>query len=107
MQPTNPIFNQIKSRVTSGAHKKEEGMGLDGMIYQLARELHCLGDILGREYQVYYDSNGRITLIKQKPMSISKLITLWQEAIKDDDRHKDKSKPKTPSGSKMPKMVGR
>jgi len=60
--------------------------------YYLAKELGCLPDLLGREYEVEYDSQGRICRILQKPMTIPSFIGLMNEMEKDYKRQEKEMK---------------
>lgn len=63
--------------------------------YFLAKELGCLPDLLGREYEVEYDTQGRICKIVQKPMSVPSFISLMREMEKDyKNQEKQMKKPK-------------
>ncbi|MAF50802.1 MAG: hypothetical protein CMH64_01800 [Nanoarchaeota archaeon] len=57
-------------------------------IYHLIKELGCLPDILGREYEVVYEGN-KIVKIIQKPIPITTLQILIDELDKD---HKKQNK---------------
>ena len=47
---------------------KEKKLSLSETIVTLAREVHCLGDSVGQEYDVY-DPNGKLVFkIKKKPL---------------------------------------
>ena len=79
-----------------------KSVGIDGNIFELAINLHCLGDIIGREYDVEYDINGRISKFCQKPMRIDKILALIRESNKYSVRQEKQSKE-----VKERKMLGR
>ena len=81
----------LKARVTS---QKQDEVGFDGVIYQLARELGCLGDLIGREYKFTYDENGKLVYMMQLPIRINQLLTLIAEAKKDEERQERAMKSK-------------
>ena len=48
-------------------------------LFELARELGCLPDIIGRKYEVY-DSKGKLAFtIVQKALTIQQLMVLFSE----------------------------
>ncbi|KKM53671.1 hypothetical protein LCGC14_1554090 [marine sediment metagenome] len=63
----------------------EEG-NLTTSLYYLVKELKCLPEILGREFEVEYDKKGRIKRIRQLPMSIPTLMILLKEMETDYKR---------------------
>ncbi len=81
MQSNQDKLNQIQSKVTSG-----KDAGFDSSLFELASQLGCIGDILGREFEVQYDVNGRINKIVQTPMRIDKVVSLFDEANKYNER---------------------
>ena len=93
MQSNKDKLLQIKNRIT---HKDESNINLDGLIFQLASELGCIGDILGREYEVIYDDDGRISLIRQKPFRAHQLLTLFSEGIKESKRRRKEMRKNQP-----------
>ena len=72
-------LDRIKQRVSG---KSEEG-DITTSLYYLIKELKCLPDILGREFEVEYNEKGNISRIIQKPMSIPSLMILFKEMEKD------------------------
>lgn len=64
---------------------------LDTIIYQLAKELHCLGDIIGREYELVY-KDGKLVGMVQKPIRTNKFMALIREAKADSERQERKIK---------------
>ena len=62
--------------------KNEEGK-LVTSLYYLIKELKCLPDIVGREYEVEYDKMGRIKKIRQLPIKITTMKILFEEMKKD------------------------
>jgi hypothetical protein len=70
----NEILN-LKDKLLS---KRSEQSPLTDLIY-LARELNCLGEIIGKEY-IIYDKNGNtLYTIKQKTLTISQIKLLMAE----------------------------
>lgn len=83
-------LDKLKKRVTKG-----EESDLVGSLYCLIKELKCLPEIIGREFEVEYEEIKiwkfkwyRIKRIKQLPMSIPGLITLLNEMDKDFKKQK-------------------
>ena len=83
------LINQLKSRIGKGA-----SIGLDGNLYQLAKELGCIGDIIGREYKIEYNEQGQVIRIIQIPMRIITIRKLFNEAVKDNERQEKAMKSK-------------
>lgn len=81
-------LEKIKQRATS------KGDSLETSLYYLIKELKCLPDVLGREFEVLYDNKGRITKILQKPMSIPSLFALMAEMDKDFRKQEREAKSK-------------
>ena len=75
-------FDKIKERVT----QKQESDPVTSLYY-LIKELGCLPDIIGREYEVIYEGN-KIKKIIQKPIPIPTLLSLFDEMEKDQERQK-------------------
>ena len=75
-------LDKLKSRLQSPS----EGITVNTEVYLLAKELGCLPDLLGREYEVDYDSMGRIKKIRQLPISIPSFIELMNEMQKESIR---------------------
>lgn len=74
-QPLEKLKNKIFSK-KSGAETTELTSIVD-----LARELGAIGDILGREFEVY-DKEGKLAYtVKQKSMKLSLLNSLLKELI--------------------------
>jgi len=88
-KPNNQSLQIIRARV-SGRYKGN--VGLDGNIYQLAKELGCLGDLIGREYVIVRDESGQIIGFRQKPVRVATLLTLFKEAQKDAERQEAEMK---------------
>jgi len=75
-------LDELKSKVTSQNQPK---ITITTEFYLLAKELGCLGDLIGREYEFIYEEN-RLTGMKQKPMKISSFTTLMDEMELDNKR---------------------
>jgi len=70
-------LDRIKQRVQSN-----DVSTITTEFYFLAKELGCLPDLLGREYDLVYE-DGKIVKVVQKPMAISSFISLMNELQKD------------------------
>ncbi len=70
-------------RIKKGVKGQRDDTGIVTSIYYLIKELKCLPDIVGREYEVEYDKMGRIKKIRQLPIKIPTLFTLFNEMKKD------------------------
>jgi len=81
-------LNKLKSRLQGDSEK----ITVNTEFYLLAKELGCLPDILGREYEVEYDDEGRISKIIQKPMSIPSFLKIMEEMQKDVKRQNNEMK---------------
>lgn len=89
MEQNNPI-NRLKDRIFG---KKNQETDLT-RILMVAREFGCLGEIIGRDYEVR-DPNGKLQfLIRQKPIAVKQLNTLLKEfrTIKKADDEKENAK---------------
>ena len=60
--------------------------------YFLAKELGCLSDLLGREYDFIYDDDGVLVKMVQRPMAISSFVSLMDELHKDYKNQEKMSK---------------
>ncbi len=78
MQPNN--LQRIKAKILGKGKKK---VTLDTSLWYLIKELKCLPEIIGRDFKVEYDKDGRIVRIRQVPIKLSQLITLFREMEKD------------------------
>ena len=84
-------LDQLKQKLQS---KGDDGNTVTSL-YCLIKELHCLPEIIGREFEVEYDNEGRIKKIRQLPMSIPTLAILFHELEEDQKRQeKDMKKSK-------------
>jgi hypothetical protein len=68
-------------------------------LYYLIKELGCLPDIIGREYEVVYEGN-KIVKIIQKPIPITTLQVLIQELNEDNKRQEKEMKKSQRRGKK-------
>jgi len=74
----NPI-NQLKERIFSKKDKSKETELTN--ILDIAREFSCLGEIIGRDFEIK-DSKGELLYkIHQKPMAIKQMNTLLKEFV--------------------------
>ena len=71
-------LDKIRQKVSG----QSEDSDITTSLFYLMKELGCLPDILGREYEVIYEGN-RIKKIIQKPISIPALNILFKEMEKD------------------------
>ncbi len=81
--------SRIRKSVTN---KGGERTDLVTSIYYLIKELKCVPDIVGREYQIEYDDKGRISKIIQLPIKIPTLFILLDELAKDQKRQEREAK---------------
>ena len=80
-------LDKIKQKVSGESGET----GITTSLYYLIKELGCLPDILGREYEVIYEGN-KIKKIIQKPISIPSLMVLFKEMEKDYKKQERESK---------------
>ena len=88
MKEKKSPIQRLKERILEKKGVKKE-TGLTNVL-NMVREFSCLGEIIGREFEIR-DSKGKlIYTISQKPMAIKQMNTLLKEfAIlknKDDER---------------------
>lgn len=89
-----PNLEKLKDKV-SGRDSGGE-VSLPTSIYFLIKELKCLPDVLGRDYEVEYkpvvwwkpSTWNRIVRIRQLPMKIPSMIVLFKEMEEDYKRQK-------------------
>jgi len=70
-----------KDNKLSGIKQRLQGQSKSSIAteyFVLAKELGCLGELLGREFVFTY-KKGKIVGFKQQPISIPTFITLMQE----------------------------
>ena len=72
----SPI-NQLKERVF-GNKGKNKGTDLTNIL-DMVREFSCLGEILGRDFEIENSEGKVIYTIHQKPMAIKQMNTLLKE----------------------------
>jgi len=70
-------LSQIKQKIQQGPKSD-----ISTEFYFLAKELGCLGELLGREFVFTYEK-GKIIGFKQLPIPISSFINLMTEMDKD------------------------
>jgi hypothetical protein len=88
---SSPI-EQLKERVLNkkGKNSRTELT----TILDMVREFQCLGEIIGRDFEIR-DAGGKLVYtIRQKPMAIKQLNTLLKEAItlKNEDQEREAAK---------------
>jgi len=72
-------IDSLKARIFGS--KKNKRTALTDLV-DVARELGCLGDILGREFEIK-DTNGRVIYtIKQKPINIKQYALIASQLMK-------------------------
>jgi hypothetical protein len=84
------LLEELKAKLNSG-----ERPTVASNFYVLAKELGCLGELLGREYELIYEypqNEGKIIGFRQKPMSIPSFVTLMDEMEKDYKRQEKEMK---------------
>lgn len=75
MEPSQQI-ESLKSRIL---HKKGAERTYLTDLMDLAREFGCLGEIIGRRYEVF-DANGKLAfIIEQKPMALKQVNAVMKE----------------------------
>ena len=80
-------LDKIRQKVSGSS----EDSDITTSLFYLMKELGCLPDILGREYEVIYEGN-RIKKIIQKPISIPALNILFKEMEKDYKKQEQEMK---------------
>jgi hypothetical protein len=71
---------------------QQKKASVDTLIYALASELHCLPDLIGREYEIIY-ADGKPIKILQKPIPFNKFMALLgQMRLKNDTIDKQMKK---------------
>jgi len=75
-------LDKLKQKILN---KKPKG-NIVNSLFTLIKELHCLPEVIGREYEVEYDDKGRVSKIHQLPMKISSLMVLLHELKADHNR---------------------
>ena len=78
-------------RLKSKLQGRDNQITINTEIYLLAKELGCLPDLLGREYEVVYEGD-KIKRIIQKPISIPSFINLMEEMRSDYKRQEQEMK---------------
>jgi len=81
-------LEKLKSKIKGN----DSQVTINTEFYLLAKELGCLPDLLGREYEVIYDDKGRISRVIQKPMSVPSFINLMSEMEEDCKRQANEAK---------------
>jgi len=84
----NPV-NKLKNRILNKSKTSE----LTGII-ELVRELGCLSDIIGRNFEIT-DSDGKVVYnVKQKPMTLKQMNVLLKElyTLKKLDNEREAAK---------------
>ena len=91
MQKQSPI-EQLKARILSkkGKNKSTELTNILDMV----REFSCLGEIIGRDFEIKDSKDKLVYTIHQKPMAIKQMTTLLKEfmILKKLDEEKEAQK---------------
>ena len=69
--------NKLKKRILGKKDKSKE-TGLTNML-DMVREFSCLGEIIGRDFEIKDPRGEMIYTIRQKPMAIKQVNTLLKE----------------------------
>ena len=87
----NPI-GQLKERILSKKGKGKE-TNLTKML-DMVREFSCLGEIIGRDFEIRGSDGKLIYTIHQKPMAIKQMNTLLKEfvTLKNLDNEREAAK---------------
>jgi len=80
-------LNQIKKK----AQGQDSKVTINTEFYFLAKELGCIPELLGREYE-FIKRDGEIVGFRQKPMSIPTFINLMKEMEQDYKRQEKEMK---------------
>lgn len=70
-------LNELKKRVI-GKKIKTKGTTLTG-IFDAIRNFSCLGEVIGREYEVMDKNENVLYVIKQKPITLNQLNLMLKE----------------------------
>lgn len=81
MQSNKDKLQKLINRVRGGIGNKAD---ITTSLYLLIKNIGCLSDIIGREFEVEYDSQNRISKIKQLPIKIPTFIALLIEINKEN-----------------------
>lgn len=98
----DPI-SQLKNRVFSKKRSQDKNLATD--ILDMVRGFGCLGEIIGREFEVFDREGDLLYVVKQKPIAIKQLNTLLKEfnTLKQIDAENEAKK----FGSKDKPRLGR
>lgn len=77
--------NQIRDRVKN----KNSVLSSVDILVDCARELGCLSDIIGREYEITDNAGNIIARIHQKPMKLLQLNTILKSLDKLHKKEKE------------------
>ncbi|KKK66036.1 hypothetical protein LCGC14_2968150 [marine sediment metagenome] len=85
-------LNQLKSRIL-GRKGKSSKTELTNMLF-MVREFGCLGELIGRDFEVRDPKGKLVFTIRQKPMAISQMNKLLKEfgPLKQLDREIEEKK---------------
>jgi len=87
----SPI-NQLKDRILNKKGKNKE-TGLTSVL-DMVREFSCLGEIMGRDFEIKDSKGILIYTIHQKPMAIKQMRLLLKEfvTLKNLDHEREEKK---------------
>lgn len=85
-------IEDLKNRIFS-KEKKETPLEDTDVAVRLVRELGCLADVIGREYEVLSPNGEVIAKIRQNPMSIKQFNILSKSVFKaiEEERKSNQS----------------
>ena len=85
-------IDALKDRIFS----KSKGTDRSGItdIIEVVRSLGCLGEIIGRTFEVYDKNDNHVYTVKQKPIKLSQLNILLKEVntLKNIDAENEAAK---------------
>ncbi len=106
MQQQSPI-NQLKERILGKKGKNKETELTN--ILDMVREFSCLGEIIGRDFEIRNSEGKLVYTIHQKPMAIKQMNTLLKEfgTLKKMDNEREATKWGTNNGASRLNKKGR
>ena len=95
MEKTKSPIERLKERILEKKGSKKE-TELTIML-NMVREFSCLGEIIGREFEIRDPEGKLVYTISQKPMAIKQMNTLIKEfaVLKRQDDEKESAKRNT------------
>ena len=83
--------NELKNRILG---KTNQSDGLSGLV-SFSREMGCLGDLIGREYEIKSPDGKVLYIVRQKAMKVKDLMILMKclnEILKKERKTLKKNK---------------